>query len=45
MRLYKDLDEMFLQVEYFVDSVLSYKNDFALFPELFNGTLLPQFNN
>jgi len=45
MRPYKDLDEMFRQVEYFVDSVSSYKSDFALFPELFNGPLMAQFNH
>lgn len=45
MRLYKDLDEMFSQVEYFVDSVSAYKSDFAMFPELFNGPLLAGFNH
>jgi predicted amidohydrolase/GNAT superfamily N-acetyltransferase len=45
MRLYKDLDELFTQIEYFVDAVSSYKSDFALFPELFNGPLLAQFND
>lgn len=45
MRLYKDLDEMFSQVEYFVDSVSAYKSDFAVFPELFNGPLLAGFNH
>ena len=44
MRPYKDLDELFSQVEYFVDTVSGYKSDFALFPELFNGPLLAQFN-
>ncbi len=45
MRPYRDLDEMFTQVEYFVDAVSGYKSDFALFPELFNGPLLAQFND
>ncbi len=45
MRLYKDIDEMFLQMEYFVDSVSAYKSDFAVFPELFNGPLLAEFNH
>lgn len=45
MRPYKDLEELFLQVEYFVDSVSSYKSDFALFPELFNGPLMAPFNH
>lgn len=44
MRLYKDLDELFRQVEYFVDAVSAYKSDFALFPELFNGPLMAAFN-
>ncbi|MBW7891872.1 MAG: bifunctional GNAT family N-acetyltransferase/carbon-nitrogen hydrolase family protein [Chitinophagaceae bacterium] len=44
MRPYKDLDELFRQVEYFVDAVSDYKSDFALFPELFNGPLLAEFN-
>ena len=45
MRAYRDLEELFLQVEYFVDTVSGYKSDFALFPELFNGPLLAQFNH
>lgn len=45
MRPYKDLEELFQQVEYFVDAVSGYKSDFALFPELFNGPLLAQFNH
>ncbi|HEX5652873.1 MAG TPA: bifunctional GNAT family N-acetyltransferase/carbon-nitrogen hydrolase family protein [Chitinophagaceae bacterium] len=45
MRPYKDLEELFLQVEYFVDAVSGYKSDFALFPELFNGPLLAQYNH
>lgn len=45
MRQYKDLQELFLQIEYFVDAVSGYKSDFALFPELFNGPLLAQFNH
>lgn len=45
MRPYRDLDELFTQVEYFVDAVSSYKSDFALFPEFFNGPLLAQFNH
>lgn len=45
MRPYRDLEELFLQVEYFVDAVSGYKSDFALFPELFNGPLMAQFNH
>ena len=44
MRPYNNLDDLFRQVEYFVDSVSAYKSDFALFPELFNGPLLAGFN-
>ena len=45
MRPYKSLQDMFEQVEYFVDSIASYKSDFALLPELFNGPLLAEFNH
>jgi len=45
MRPYKDIEEMFSQMEYFVDSVSAYKSDFAVFPELFNGPLLAGFNH
>lgn len=45
MRLYKDIDEMFSQLEYFIDSVSAYKSDFAVLPELFNGPLLAGFNH
>lgn len=45
MRPYKSLEEMFSQVEYFVDSISAYKSDFALMPELFNGPLLAEFND
>lgn len=44
MRPYRSLDDMFVQVEYFIDSISSYKSDFALLPELFNGPLLAEFN-
>lgn len=45
MRLYNDLDEMFKQVEFFIDSISAYKSDFALLPEFFNGPLLAEFNH
>lgn len=45
MRSYRDLDELFTQVEYFVDAVSGYGSDFALFPELFNGPLMAQFDH
>ena len=45
MRSYKNMDEMFAQVEFFIDSISAYKSDFALLPELFNGPLLAEFND
>ncbi|HVK96599.1 MAG TPA: bifunctional GNAT family N-acetyltransferase/carbon-nitrogen hydrolase family protein [Flavisolibacter sp.] len=45
MRPYKDMDEMFKQLEYFIDAVSDYKSDFALLPELFNGPLLARYNH
>jgi len=45
MRPYKNLEELFTQVEFFIDAVSAYKSDFALFPELFNGPLLAEFND
>lgn len=45
MRPYKNMDEMFAQVEFFIDSISAYKSDFALLPELFNGPLLAEFND
>ncbi len=45
MRLYKDIDELFTQVEYFVDAVSSYKSDFILFPEFFNAPLMADYNH
>ena len=45
MRLYSDIDELFTQVEYFVDAVASYKSDFILFPEYFNAPLMADYNH
>ena len=45
MRPYQGLDELFEQVEYFVDAVSAYKSDFALFPEFFNAPLMAQYNH
>lgn len=45
MRNYRNMDEMFTQVEFFIDSISAYKSDFALLPELFNGPLLAEFNH
>lgn len=45
MRPYKTLEDLFEQVEFFVDAVSGYKSDFALFPEFFNAPLMAQWNN
>lgn len=45
MRLYENLDELFTQVEYFVDAVASYKSDFILFPEFFDAPLMADYNH
>src|SRR5690554_4428768 len=45
MRLYKDLDELMQQAEYFIDSVSAYRSDFALFPEFFNAPLMADYNH
>lgn len=44
MRLYKDLDELLQQAEYFVDALSGYRSDFALFPEFFNAPLMADYN-
>ncbi len=45
MRLYKDLDEVMQQAEYFIDAVSGYRCDFALFPEFFNAPLMSAYNH
>ena len=45
MRLYKDMDEMMQQAEFFIDSVSGYRSDFALFPEFFNAPLMAGTNH
>lgn len=45
MRLYKDLDDVMQQAEYFVDAVSGYRSDFALFPEFFNAPLMAAYND
>src|SRR5690606_4337741 len=45
MRPYKGLEELFEQIEYFIDAVSGYKSDFALFPEFFNAPLMAQYNH
>ncbi|HEX8528910.1 MAG TPA: bifunctional GNAT family N-acetyltransferase/carbon-nitrogen hydrolase family protein [Cytophagales bacterium] len=45
MRLYKSIDELYGQIEYFVDAVSAYRSDFVLFPELFNAPLMAEYNH
>ncbi len=45
MRSVSGIEEMFDQMEFFVDAVSGYKSDFALFPELFNAPLMSAFND
>ncbi|MEE4114592.1 MAG: carbon-nitrogen hydrolase family protein [Marinilabiliaceae bacterium] len=45
MRLYRDIDELMQQAEYFVDAVSGYRSDFALFPEFFNAPLMAENNH
>lgn len=42
---YKSLNDVFEQVEFFVDAVSDYKSDFILFPEYFNAPLMAKFNH
>lgn len=44
MRLYKDLDELMRQAEFFIDALAGYKSDFALFPEYFHAPLMAKYN-
>ena len=44
MRNVKSIESFFENVEFFVDSVSSYKADFLLFPELVNAPLMADFN-
>ena len=45
MRRYDNLKELMEQVEFFIDSVSTYRCDFALFPEFFNAPLMADFNH
>ena len=45
MRLYKDMEELMQQAEFFIDSVSAYRSDFALFPEFFNAPLMADHNH
>jgi len=45
MRLYKNLEDLMQQAEFFVDAVSGYRADFALFPEFFNAPLMAGDNH
>ena len=45
MRLYRNLNELMQQAEYFIDAVSDYRADFALFPEFFNAPLMAENNH
>jgi predicted amidohydrolase len=45
MRIYKSIEELYEQIEYFVDAVSAYRSDFVLFPELFNAPLMAEYNH
>ena len=45
MRSYKSLEDVLQQADYFIDTLSSYKSDFALFPEYFNAPLMAEFNH
>ena len=45
MRSYHTIDDVFEQVEFFVDAVSDYKSDFILFPEYFNAPLMAKYND
>jgi predicted amidohydrolase/ribosomal protein S18 acetylase RimI-like enzyme len=45
MRNFKNLEELFNQLEFFVDTISGYKSDFCVFPELFNAPLMADFNH
>lgn len=45
MRSYNSVDDVFEQVEFFVDAVSDYKCDFVLFPEYFNAPLMAKYNH
>jgi len=45
MRLFKDMEALLTQAEYFVDAVSAYESDFILFPEFFNAPLMAEYNH
>ncbi len=45
MRLFKDIEEFYDQIEFFVDTVSEYGTDFIMFPEFFNSPLMQPYNH
>jgi predicted amidohydrolase/GNAT superfamily N-acetyltransferase len=45
MRLFKDLNALLEQIEFFVDGASAYESDFILFPEYFHAPLMAEFNH
>lgn len=45
MRPMDSVEELFEQMEFYVDAVSDYKSDFILFPELFQAPLMAEFNH
>lgn len=45
MRRYANEDELYDNIEYFVDAISGYRSDFVLFPEFFNAPLMAQYNH
>ncbi len=45
MRHYNTIEELYDQIEFFIDAVSGYKSDFALFPEFFNAPLMAKYNH
>jgi len=45
MRLFKSMDALVEQIEFFIDAVSGYQTDFILFPEFFNAPLMAEHND
>ncbi len=45
MRIFNSVEDLYAQMEYFVNAVSAYNADFAVFPELFNAPLLHLFKD
>ena len=45
MRPTRSLDDLYGQIEYFVDAVSGYQADVVLFPEFFNGPMMAPWND